>query len=120
MKYMLLIYGNDALWSSFTEDEMATVIKETEAQLAELAASGELVGAYGVADQAMAKIVRSRSGETLVTDGPYIEAKEYIGSFTIVDCASEARALEIAAANPASRNLQVEVRPLLHESDANP
>jgi hypothetical protein len=120
MKYMLLIYGNDALWSSLPADEVALVIKETDAQLAELAASGELVGAYGVADQELAKVVRSRSGSTTVTDGPYIEAKEYIASFTIVDCESEERALEIAAANPAASRVQVEVRPLMHESSSNP
>lgn len=120
MKYMLLIYGNDELWSSFSEDEMAAIIRETDAGLRELAASGELVGAYGVADQEMAKTVRSRAGEVTVSDGPYIEAKEYIGSFTIVDVESEARAYEIAAANPVARNMQIEVRPLMHESDSNP
>ena len=64
--------------------------------------------------------MRIRSGETTVSDGPYIETKEYLGSFTIVDVESEARALEIAAANPAARNLQVEVRALMHEADVNP
>ncbi len=51
-----------------------------------------------------------------VTDGPYLEAKEYLGSFTIVDCDSLERALEIAAADPASAFCQVEVRPLMHEA----
>jgi len=120
MKYMLMIYGNDELWSSFAEDEMAAVIRETDAQLRALRESGELVGAYGVGDQDIAKLVRSRAGETSVTDGPYIETKEYLGSFTIVDVEDEARALEIAASNPAARLLQVEVRPLMHESDSNP
>ncbi|MEI2654451.1 MAG: hypothetical protein V9G12_20280 [Microthrixaceae bacterium] len=78
MKYMLLIYGNDEIWSSFSEDDMATLVRETDAQLAELRASGELVGAYGVGDQEIVETVRSRAGETTVTDGPYIEAKEYL------------------------------------------
>jgi hypothetical protein len=54
-----------------------------------------------------------------VTDGPYIETKEYLGSFTIVDCDTEERALEIAATNPASRYSGVEVRALLHEADVS-
>ena len=120
MKYMLLIYGNDELWSSFDADEMAALVADTDAQLVGLAASGELVGAYGVADQSMATTVRSRGGETTVSDGPYIETKEYLGSFTIVDVDSAERAHEIAAANPAARKLQVEVRPLMHESASNP
>jgi hypothetical protein len=51
-----------------------------------------------------------------VTDGPYIEAKEYIGSFDIIDVDSEARALEIAARVPFARIGPVEVRPIMHEA----
>jgi hypothetical protein len=56
----------------------------------------------------------------VVTDGPYAEAKEYLGSFTIVDCDSLERALEIAARNPAARYWGVEVRPLMHEANVEP
>ncbi|MBN2624637.1 MAG: hypothetical protein JXA83_14760 [Acidimicrobiales bacterium] len=52
--------------------------------------------------------------------GPFAEAKEYLGSFTIVDCDSLERALEIAARNPAARYWGVEVRPLEHEADVGP
>ena len=116
MKYMLLIYGNQELWESFPADEFADLIRATDAQHVELRASGEFVGAYGVADQVMAKTVRVHDGVPAVTDGPYIEAKEYLGSFTIVDCESLERALEIAAANPAAQFLSIEVRPLEHEA----
>jgi hypothetical protein len=113
---MLLIYGNQELWESFPADRFSELIRETDAQLAALRASGEFVGAYGVADQVMAKTVRVENGASVVTDGPYIEAKEYLGSFTIVDCESLERALEIAGANPAAQFLSVEVRPLEHEA----
>ena len=96
MKYMLLIYGNQERWESVGADELAEIIRQTDALNQALLESGELVGAYGVADQ----------------------AEEYLGSFTIVDCDSEERALEIAAMNPASRYSGVEVRALLHEADA--
>ena len=55
-------------------------------------------------------------GSPVVTDGPYAEAKEYLGSFTILDCNSLERAVEIAARNPAARYWGVEVRPLMHEA----
>ena len=116
MKYMLLIYGNQERWDSVGADELAEVIRRTDALNQALLESGELVGAYGVADEA--KVVRVTDGPPLVTDGPYVEAKEFLGSFTIVDCDSEERALEIAAMNPASRYSGVEVRALLHEADA--
>lgn len=77
------------------------------------------VGAYGVADQVNAKMVRVTAGAPVVTDGPYAEAKEYLGSFTIVDCDSLERALEIAARNPSARYWGVEVRPLMHEANVD-
>ncbi|GIU90477.1 MAG: hypothetical protein KatS3mg010_1576 [Acidimicrobiia bacterium] len=64
-----------------------------------------------------AKVVRvDDRGVPVVSDGPYAEAKEYLGSFTIVDCEHLERALEIAARNPAARHGGVEVRPLTHEA----
>jgi hypothetical protein len=117
VKYMLLIYGNDELWGSFAPEVMAEVVAETDALNAQLATSGEFVGAYGVGDAAVVKTVTRKDGPTVVSDGPYIETKEYLGSFTIVDVESEERAYEIAALNPFSKVGQVEVRPLMHESD---
>ena len=116
MKYMLLIYGNEALWESLPPEELAQVVKETDAMQKELRASGEFIGAYGVAAQEMAKTVRIEQGAPVVTDGPYIEAKEYIASFDIIDCESLERALGIAAKVPFARIGSVEVRPLMHEA----
>jgi hypothetical protein len=70
-----------------------------------------------VADQLNARVVRVRDGAPAVSDGPFAEAKEHLGSFTIVDCESLDRALEIAAANPAARYVGVEVRPLMNEAE---
>jgi hypothetical protein len=116
MKYMLLIYGNEELWSSFPPDDLQQVIEDTDALHRELFASGELVGAWGVGDQEMAKCVTLVDGVPAVTDGPYLEAKEYLGSFDVIDCESEERALEIAAQVPFARIGKVEVRPLMHEA----
>jgi hypothetical protein len=119
MKYVLMIYGNEELWSSFPQEEFEQVVTETNALQAELKASGEFVGAYGVGDQVLAKTVTIAGGVPAVTDGPYLEAKEYLGSFDIVDVDSLERALEIAARVPFARFGQVEVRPLMHEAPDN-
>jgi hypothetical protein len=116
VKYMLLIYGNDELFESIQQDELQAIINDTDALHRELQATGEFVGAWGVADQAQAKTVRLQDGVPAVTDGPYIEAKEYLGSFDIVDCDSLERALEIAAKVPFARVGSVEVRPLMSEA----
>jgi hypothetical protein len=113
---MLLIYGNEELWASFPQEDFAEVIRETNALQQELRESGEFIGAWGVADQVQAKTVRLQDGVPAVTDGPYLEAKEYLGSFDIIDCESLERALEIAARVPFARHGPVEVRPLMHEA----
>ena len=51
-----------------------------------------------------------------MTDGPYLEAKEFVSSFFILDVESEERALEIAAEYPFAARNAVEVWPILHES----
>jgi hypothetical protein len=119
MKYMLIIYGNDELWTSLPPEQIQDLIARTDAHNRALIDSGEMVGAFGVADQSAAKLVSVADGERVVTDGPYIETKEYIGSFTIVDVDNEERALEIAAANPAAEFTRVEVRALLHGGTAD-
>jgi len=116
MKYMRLIYGNEENFSSIAPAEFDEIVRETDALNRALLESGELIGAYGVADEINALVVRVRDGATAVTDGPYAEAKEQLASFTIVDCESPERALEIAAANPAARYVGVEIRPLMHEA----
>jgi len=115
MKYLLAIYGNDEVWNAFAPEHLQQIIKETDAHNNSLFRSGELIGAYGVADQMQAKKVRLTDGATVVTDGPYIEAKEFLGSFYVVDCESLDRAIEIAAEMPAARFTDIEIRPLLHE-----
>jgi len=116
MKYMLLIYGEE-YFTSMDPEEFAELVRQTDALNRELFESGGLFGAYGVADAAASKVVRVTDGPPAVTDGPYAEAKEYLASFTIVDCDSLDRALEIAALNPAARYVGVEVKPLLMEAD---
>lgn len=118
MKYMLLIYGNEEVWNSLAGD-FEQVIKETEALQKELRASGEFISAYGVAEQSKAKTVQIKDGLPVVSDGPYLEAKEYMGSIDLIECASLERALEIAGRVPFARYGPVEVRPLEQESDSN-
>lgn len=120
MKYMLLIYGNEEAFTSVGAETLAEIIRETDALNQELSESGELIGAYGVADEVNTKMVRVTDGTPVITDGPYAEAKEFLGSFSIVDCDSLERALEIAARAPSARYWGVEVRPLMDEADVAP
>lgn len=117
---MMIIYGNKELWDSFPAEEWATQIAAFDAFNEKFFATGELLGGYGVADAAQAKTLRVRDGMPAVTDGPYLESKEYLASWWLLEVENEQRALEIAAELPAAVSSQVEVWPILHEATAMP
>ena len=64
---------------------------------------------------ASATTVRSRQGETLVSDGPFIESKEQVGGFALIECAHLDDAIEIARRHPWAAHGVVEVRPVWDE-----
>jgi hypothetical protein len=118
MKYMIIIYGNRELWESFPPEEASKAIAAQDAFNEEFMASGELLGAYGLADVVQAKTVAVRDGLPAVTDGPYLETKEFLSSFCLIDVESEQRALELAAKVPFASFRCVELWPVLHEDGA--
>ena len=116
MKYMLLIHHNPNFMDDPPEP-MDQIGAEVGRLIDELTASGEWVGGEGLADVSQAKVVRVRDGVPAVTDGPYLEAKEHLAGYCIIDCDSLDRALEVAATWPDARWMGVEVRPVMTESD---
>jgi hypothetical protein len=118
MKSLLMIYANPQTWSGFGPDDWTRAIAEQDAINREFFDTGELLGAYGLADAENARIVRVREGAAAVTDGPYLETKEHLASFWLLDVESEQRALEIAARMPFAAFRCVEVWPVMHEAGA--
>jgi hypothetical protein len=116
MKYLLLIYGNQEKWASIPAEAWPEAIAKQDAFNRKYQATGELIGAYGLADELGAKLVRRENGLPAVTDGPYLETKEYIASFYLLDCESEERALQIAADMPWADVEPVEFWPVPHEA----
>jgi hypothetical protein len=116
VKYLLMIYGNREKWESMPADAWPEAIAKQEAFNAKYRETGELLGAYGLADAVNAKLVRRAAGLPDVTDGPYLETKEYLASFWLLDCEGEERAVQIAADMPFADAEPVEVWPILHES----
>src|SRR6266508_4037262 len=102
MKYLLIIYGNKEKWESFSAEETKEANERHDAFAQRYYKTGEMLGAYGLEDVAQAKVVLRKDGAPAVTDGPYLEAKEYMASFWVVDVDSEQRAMEIAADLPYS------------------
>ena len=115
MKYLMLIYGNQEKWAAIPADQWPEAIARQDAFNRKYRATGELIGAYGLANEVQARLVRRENGLPVVTDGPYLEAKEFLGGYYLVDVASRERALELAAMIPdaAVAGLGIEVRPVM-------
>ncbi len=79
--------------------------------------SGALVGAEQLVGTDTATSVRVRGGERLLTDGPYVETKEHLLGFYLVDVPDLDAAVEWAARMPAVRRGTVEVRPVIRGAE---
>jgi hypothetical protein len=75
-----------------------------------------LVGFAALADPTNTTTVRVRGGVPAVTDGPYVEAKEFLAGFYVVDCEGVERANALAAQIPDAQYTAVEVRPVMEAS----
>jgi hypothetical protein len=119
VKYMILIQSNphfNERWEKLSDTEREQFGKRHYALADELADSGELVIAEAMSDPSLGKRVTVRDGETMITDGPFAEAKEHLAGFYLVDCDTEERALAIAAQVPDAVWGLVEVRPVLEQN----
>jgi hypothetical protein len=112
VQYMALIYADEEVWSSFSEEEREAAYDKYRAFGKEAETAGVLAGGNELGSTRDATTVRVRDDETLVTDGPYAEVKEALGGFYILDCASMDDALDWAARIPAAEHGAVEVRPV--------
>jgi hypothetical protein len=103
MKFMLMMHAPanapaNAGIASWKPEEVQAMIGFMHQLNADLKAAGELVGAEGLEYPPKPRIVRAdANGAPLVTDGPFVETKEFLVGYWIVDVADEARAFAVAA-----------------------
>jgi hypothetical protein len=116
VKYLLMIHMNPTIFETLSEAERNAVFSAHDAFQKPIRESGELVGFAALADPSNSTTVRVRGGVPAVTDGPYVEAKEFLAGYYAVDCESLERAIELAAQIPDARYTAVEVRPVMHEA----
>ena len=114
MKYVALVYSNPGAFEALSQTERDELMSEADAYLKEFTESGELLGGgVALADPSTGKTVRVRNRIPAVTDGPFLEAKEHLAGYFVVDCDSPERAVELAARFPDARYGAVEVRPIM-------
>ena len=121
MRYMLMMHAprGNGDWGvmNWKPEELKAHIEFMTTFNKALKASGQLVGAEGLAMPSDARIVRATSGAApAVTDGPYPEAKEFLAGYYVVDCETLERAQELAAMIPDAGLTGIEVRPVMADA----
>lgn len=111
MKYMLLICQDPSTFPTDPDAATATTARYFEFNK-EIQESGEWIAGDRLHGVDSATSVRVNEGQLSVTDGPFIETKEHIGGYYIVDVADLDRAIELAGKLPAAERGVVEVRPI--------
>ena len=111
MRYLVTIYNNSETEAAITSTDEQEFEQAHEAVQAELKASGELLDTQ-VLSMRDARVVRSTPEGVLVADGPFIEVKEWVGGFYVLECDSIDRATEIAGRFVEARYSPIEVRRL--------
>ena len=105
MQYLISVIHDQAGLATPDEDAAIDVFNER------LQAEGRWVFAGGLASPDTATVIDNRGEEALVTDGPFIESKEYLAGFWIIEAPDLDVALELATEGSRACNRKIEVRP---------
>ena len=115
MKYLLLVCWDTERMNAQTEPDPGSAPAEDEEPFPwvdDLQARGIWQTGDQLAPPRRARTVRVRDGKPLVTDGPFVETKEAVGGFDLIECGSLEEAVEIAASHPNAEAGAIEIRPL--------
>jgi hypothetical protein len=107
MQYLISVIHDQAGVATPEEDAAIDVFNDR------LQAEGHWVFAGGLASPNTATVIDNRGEEALVTDGPFIESKEYLAGFWIIEAPDLDVALELATEGSKACNRKIEVRPFL-------
>jgi hypothetical protein len=111
VRYLLMIYGDEAGYDAATEEQREAI----RAEYGRVAAGwgDRMVAGDELASSTSATTVRVRGDDRLVTDGPFAETKEQLGGYFIVDVEDLDTAIALAAELPGARSGSIEVRPII-------
>jgi len=117
MKYLVLAYYDEQAFNALPPDQVKALVGQCPPHDAALRESGRLLTIASLAESRASVSVRPRSGKVTVTDGPFIETKELIGSFFLIEAADLEEAVRIASKHPAAHlgeqvGWGLEVRPV--------
>ncbi|HCT76862.1 MAG TPA: transcription initiation protein [Micromonosporaceae bacterium] len=115
MKYLMLVCTDPNYTASQADIDNAP---DVELWVEEMDGKGVRLMGNRTRPPTDATTVRVRNGEVLLTDGPFVETKEQMAGFDIIECADLDEAIEVAAKHPMAWGGMIELRPFW-EDDAN-
>jgi len=114
-QYLLAVHHGDL---SYAPEDMDKIVADVSAWIEKIQADGHFVFAGGLTDATEATVVDGRGDAPVLTDGPFLETKEHLGGFTIIEAPDLDTALRIAAESSKACALPVEVRAFQPEPEA--
>jgi len=115
-QYMIAMYQPDGVAPA--PEFLQGVMAELGVVRRELEAAGVWVFGNGLHDPSSATVLRHRDGETLITDGPFVEGKEHLGGFSVIEAADLDAALAVGRRYAQITGLPIEVWPFRGETEA--
>jgi len=112
MKYLVMIYANEADEAKMTPADIDPILQAYGAYTEALTKSGVLLGKNRLRPSSEATSVRVKGGKTEVLNGPYAETREQLGGYYLIDVPDLDAALSWAARCPSSSVGTIEVRPI--------
>ena len=112
MKYLLLVHHNEDMFARMPEGTRKNMLAESIQLCHQLHGQGQYVHASPLQPEATGKIVRVRDSKSTVTDGPFMETKEQLAGYFLIDAKDREEAVTIAERVPGARIGAVEVRPV--------
>jgi hypothetical protein len=112
MKYLLMIYFDEAALQKKPKEEMREMHGAYMAYTEAMKKAGVLLGNQGLQPTSRAKTVRAHGGKEMVLDGPFAETKEQLGSYFLIDVPDLDAALAWAKRCPGAQFGAIEVRPV--------
>ena len=112
MKYLLLVHHNEDMFTRMPEGTRKDMLAESIQLCRQLASKGQYVHASPLQPENTGTIVQVREGRAIVTDGPFMETKEQLAGYFLVDAENQEEAIKIAERVPGARIGTVEVRPV--------
>jgi hypothetical protein len=112
MKYLLIVHHNEEAFTKMSDQTKEELLAESIQLCHQLHGTGQYVHASPLQPTATATLVRVRDGKPTVTDGPFIETREQIAGYFLIEAKDLDQAINIAGRVPGARIGTVEVRPL--------